>query len=91
MLYSLPANSPQSRRAARAVPNGCTYQAEYALVAREDTHEAPRVALLVASSFLPFPGVPRCSSPPGRGNGPPRILNRAAEPPARPLYASIKL
>ena len=91
MLYSLPANSPQSRRAARAVPNGCTYQAECALVAREDTHEAPRVALLVASSFLPFPGAPRCSSPPGRGDGPRYFLNPAAEPPARSLYASIKL
>jgi len=91
MLYSLPANSPQSRRAARAVPNGCTYQAECALVAREDTHEAPRVALVVASSFLPFLGAPRCSSPPGWGEGPPHILNLAAEPPARSLYASIRL
>eukprot|EP01046_Picozoa_sp_COSAG06_P005687 COSAG06_NODE_257_length_18972_cov_14.659196_8_plen_90_part_00 len=57
----------------------------------EDTHEAPRVALLVASSFLPFPGAPRCSSPPGRGDGPPYFLNRAVGPPARSLYASIEL
>ena len=49
------------------------------------------LALVVASSFLPFPGAPRCSSPPGRGDGPPRSLNPAAEPPARSLYASIKL
>ena len=57
---------------------------------RARTHTRHLASLVVASSFLPFLGAPRCSSPPGRGEGPPHILNLVAEPPARSLYASIK-